>query len=297
MATIFAYQELVLKRLYPPTGQHALPPQPSAKGMTPAPSPLPKALSSAGAKPLEVSPAGAAVSVGGRTIEVDTELYQATFTSRGARLKSFRLKHFRETSAPNSPPLEMVRTVDGAELPLGLVVSRAGSSIDDRDVDYQSDAPALIEVRPGERQVLTFTAKTSDGLSLVKSFTFKAADYVFDLTAEATDPTSASDKIGFEMSQPLTRHKGYYDITKIQADLNDKALAEGEKELKKGVAPASGAVTYAGFGDRYFLAVLLPEKAAHDTLIMDYDGAEAHVEVLFPGARGNTACHRNRGLG
>jgi len=256
--------------------------------MAPAPSPLPKGLPAAGVKPLQVTPRGAAASVGGRTIEVDTELYRATFTSRGARLKSLRLKNFRETSAPTSPPLEMVRTAEGAELPLGLVIGHDGSSIDDREIDYASDAPALIEVRPGERQGLTFTAKTSNGLSLVKSFTFKAADYVFELSAEVTDQTSTIDKIGFEFSQPLTPHKGYYDIPKIQAYLNNKAIAENEKELRKGVQPMAGALTYAGFGDRYFLSVMLPEKAADDTLIMDYDGVEAHAQVFFSGARANT---------
>jgi YidC/Oxa1 family membrane protein insertase len=288
LATIFAYQELVLKRLYPTTNEHAVPPQARPKGVAPSPSPLPKALPTTGVKPAEVAPRAGAAAAAARSIEVDTALYHATFTSRGARLKSMRLERFRETSAPNSPPLEMVRTADGAELPLGLVVSRAGSTIDDRDIDYQSDAPARIEVRPGQPQVLTFTAKTSNGLSLVKTFTFKAADYVFDMSAEVTDPTSTSDKIGFEISEPLTRHKGYYDITKIQADLNDKALAEDEKQLKKGVAPMSGTLTYAGFGDRYFLAVLLPQTAANDTLLMDYDSVEAHVKVLFPGEHGNT---------
>jgi len=288
LATIFAYQELVLKRLYPPPNEHALPRQARPKGLAPSPSPLPKALPATATKPLEVMPGGAAASISGRTIEVDTELYHATFTSRGARLKSMRLKSFRETSAPNSPPLEMVRTAEGAELPLGLVMSRADSTVDDRDVDYQSDAPSLIEVRPGERQALTFTAKTSSGLTLVKSFTFKGADYVFDMTAEVTDPSLAIDKIGFEMSQPLTPHKGYYDIPKIQAYLNDKAISEGEKDLKKGVQPQTGALTYAGFGDRYFLSVLMPEKTADDTLMMDYDGVEAHAQVLFLGARANT---------
>ncbi len=286
LATIFAYQELVLKRLYPPANEHAVAPQVHPGGSAAAPSPMPKGLPAApvsGVKPL----AAAAEAAPARAIEVDTDLYKATITSRGARLKSFRLKNFRETSAPSSPPLEMIKTAQGAELPLGLLVSRGGSTIDDRNVDYQSDAPAVIQVRAGERPVVTFIAKTRDGLTLVKSFTFKADDYVFDLAAEVTDPAVTSDRIGFEMSQPLTRHSRY-DIPKIQADLNDKAVAESEDQLKKGVAPMAGALTYAGFGDRYFLSAMLPEKAADNTLIMNYDGAEGQVEVLYPAQHGNT---------
>ena len=284
LAAVFAYQELVLKRLYPPPGQHAASPQPRPTSMVAAPSMVPNGLPATAAKALESAGATAAP---GRTVEVDADLFRATFTTHGGRLKSFLLKRFRETSAKNSPPLEMVRTAPGAELPLGLVVQRAGAMFDDRDVDYSSDAPSAIEVRPGERSTVTFTAKTADGLSLVKTFTFKAADYVFDISAEATDSTATLDKIGFEYSQPLTPHKGYYDIPKIQAYLNDKAIADGEKELRKGVGPMSGSLIYAGFGDRYFLSVLLPAQSANDTLVMDFDGTEAHAQLIFSSAHAN----------
>jgi len=292
LAAIFAYQELVLKRMYPQPGQQTVPPKARPTSMASLPKEAPAASSNPleapapSTKPLEAPRAVNAPS-GERTVEVDTELYRAIFTSRGARLKSLELKNFRETSAKNSPPLEMVRRAPGAELPLGLLVERGGAMIDDRDIDYASDAPAQIDARPGERPTVTFTAKTANGLSLVKTFTFKAADYVFDISAEVTDSSGTLDKIGFEYSQPLTPHKGYYDIPKIQAYLNDKAVAEGEKELRKGVAPMSGSLVYAGFGDRYFLSVLLPEKSPNDTLTMDFDGTEAHAQVLFSGARAN----------
>jgi YidC/Oxa1 family membrane protein insertase len=284
LAAIFAYQELVLKRMYPPPGQQTLPPKARPTSMGSLPTEVPAAT----AKPVPMqAPSAVGAPSGERTVEVDTELYRATFTTRGARLKSMRLKNFRETSAKNSPPLEMIRTAPGSELPMGLLIERGGAMIDDRDIDYASDAPAQIDVRPGERPTVTFTAKTANGLSLVKTFTFKAADYVFDISAEVTDSAATIDKIGFEYSQPLTAHKGYYDIPKIQAYLNDKAIAESEKDLRKGVPPMSGSLIYAGFGDRYFLSVLLPEKSPNDTLTMDYDGAEAHAQVLFSGARAN----------
>ena len=195
-----------------------------------------------------------------------------------------RLKNFRATSAPNSPPLEMVTPVEGGDLPLGLVLNRGGSSANDRDVDYQTDAPARIEVRTGEHPTLTFAAKTPDGLNLTKRFTFRASEYVFDVSAEAGDQSATTDRIGFEISQPLAAHKGYWNVPQIQAYVNDSAIAETEDELRKGVQPVSGAITYAGFGDLYFLSVLLPRNPAGGTLIMGFDGAQADAQVLLPSA-------------
>jgi len=47
----------------------------------------------------------------------------------------------------------------------------------------------------------------------------------------------------------------------------------------------SGPITYAGFGDRYFLSVFLPESPTAGTLAMAYAGDEALARVLFNDAR------------
>ncbi len=288
LATVFAYQELVLKRLYPPPSEQAvMPPQPKPKGLATStpPAPAPAVAPAPTAKPREALTGGAPTGGIERTVEVDAELYEAVFTTRGARLKSMRLKNFRATSAPNSPPLEMVRPAEGGELPLGLVLNRSGSSADDRDVDYQTDAPARIEARAGEHPTLTFSARTPEGLNLTKTFTFRGDRYVFDMSAGAGGPASASDKIGFEIAQPLTQHKGYRDIPEIQAYVGDNTVVENEKGLRKGVQPISGPITYAGFGDRYFLSVLLPQNPAGGTLVMGFDGTRADTQVLLPSSQ------------
>ena len=77
---------------------------------------------------------------------------------------------------------------------------------------------------------------------------------------------------------------GYYDIPELQADIGDKALTETEKKLKTGVPPVSGPITYAGFGDLYFLAVFLPKSPTTGTLAMAYTGDEAIARLLFDGA-------------
>ena len=119
-----------------------------------------------------------------RTVEVDTDLYEATFTAKGARLLSFRLKRYRETVRKDSPLYDVV--VQGERLPLGLVVSRGDKIFADQGIDYTTDAPAQVEVSPHADTTVTFTADTKEGLKLTKRFTFRDGSYLYDIDAEVS---------------------------------------------------------------------------------------------------------------
>jgi YidC/Oxa1 family membrane protein insertase len=97
----------------------------------------------------------------------------------------------------------------------------------------------------------------------------------------------APSQLGVSMSQPLTAHEGYYDIPELQADVADKVVTENEKALKTQKPEKSavaGTITYAGFGDRYFLAVFMPQTPTSGTLAMAYTGDEGIARLLFDGA-------------
>jgi YidC/Oxa1 family membrane protein insertase len=219
-----------------------------------------------------------------RTVEVDTDLYQATFTTKGARLLSFRLKRYRETVNKDSPLYDVV--VQGERLPMGLVVSRGDKLFADQGVDYTTDAPAQVEVSPGSDTTISFTADTREGLKLTKRFILRNGSYLFDVDAEVGGATSDVKAIGFTMSQPLTERasqKSYRDYPALEADVSGKVLNEYQKQLEKGVAPVDGEIAFAGIGDRYFLSAFLPRAPVIGELRMEYNDGEARAEMLFPG--------------
>ncbi|HZO80645.1 MAG TPA: membrane protein insertase YidC [Candidatus Binataceae bacterium] len=233
-----------------------------------------------GPEPLEAAAPAAGAP---RTIEVDTNLYHAVLTTRGARLVSFRLKNYRESVATNSPLYDLV--VPGERLPLGLVVQIGDRIFGDQTLDYTSTAPPRIEVRKGSDATLSFTADVKDGLRVTKTFTFRDGNYIFDIAAEAAGATAAVKAVGLTLSQPLVElGEGYRDYPALQADVKGKVLNEYEKELKKGVQPVVGEITYAGIGDRYFLSAFVPKTPAAGELRMEYSGGEARAEMLFAGA-------------
>jgi len=286
LGLVFAYQELVMKRLYPPQvhkpGEQV--PNPSASGATTVAGgttiATPPAVSMA-----PIAAALPAVShVPERTIEVDTDLYHAIFTTRGGRLKSLRLKRYRETAASSSPAYEMVRAAGNDELPLGVTLGDGDKAADDRDLDYASNMPGEIDLHGAQMATINLNAKTADGTIIEKNFNFVGDKYAFDMEVSASAPKPPSS-IGLTMTEPLAeRGEGYYDIPALQADVADKVVNENEKSLKKGVPPMVGHIAFVGFGDRYFLNAFLPESPPSGTLAMDFLGTEASARLQFPDA-------------
>jgi len=274
---VLAYQELVLKRLYPPKEQQAQTAaenqvSPSAAAVpTNAPSTLPSA-------PITSMPAAGTATA--RAIEVETDTFIAKFTTQGGRLLSLRLKKFRETARPDSPLMELVTPAPGGQLPLGLVIETNHGRLDDRTLNYNSNGPDRIVLHDLQHAHLTFTT-ASAGLKMSKAIDLEGSGYVFNLDAEVSGPPGEVKAVGLNMSEPLTAHQGYYDIPEIQALVNNKAAVKAEKALRKGVEPLKGNITYVGFGDRYFLTVFLPKSPQEGTVAMDFNGSEATAAMLF----------------
>src|SRR4029077_18515869 len=143
-------------------------------------------------------------------------LYKATLTTQGGRLKSFLLKRFKATNARDSPPYEIVRP--GDRLPMGLVVERGDTVLDDAGVSSTTRAPATIRVTPGQDVTVTFTGETERGLKLEKSFTFRDSSYVFAIAARATPSDGSLAAVGLTISQPLKELAGFRDYPELQAD-------------------------------------------------------------------------------
>jgi len=97
------YQELVVRRLYP-TAEPTAPAEQASPAAAPAPGEKPATVDATTAPAIAPELAAAA-----RDVVVNTALYRATFTTLGARLKGFELKHYRATVAPDSPPLQLIQ--------------------------------------------------------------------------------------------------------------------------------------------------------------------------------------------
>ncbi len=300
LGLIFAYQELVLKRMYPPQAEQARAKPTALATAASAPS-APSAVASAAATasaaaaPAASATAAAQVAVAmeslqpagpaaaARDITVEAPLYTAVVSTRGGRITSYLLSKYKETAARDSPQYQMISLATPQNLPMELLVEHGGAVANDARLDYSTSAPDRIVVPAGGESKLELVAKAEDGTTIVKTVTFKADSYALAMNA-AVSGGPAPSALGVALSQPLTAHEGYRDLPELQADVSSKVLTEEEKGLKKGVAPVTGPITYAGFGDRYFLTAYLPAKPRSGTLSMSYVGDQALARMMFEGS-------------
>ena len=291
MAVLFAYQEFLQWRypnLYGPNAKHS-PVLIAPSALNPAvPAAENQSATAAGTSSerssptrLLAPPGSASVTASAeRTFTIETDLYQATLSSHGARLISFKLKKYRATTAPESPAYEVIRP--GDRMPIGLIVTQGDSAASDADINYVSDATGTTDAARAPATI--HFSGSSGGIKLEKSFVFHPSTYLFDVTATAQMPRGAAPShLGLTMSQPLTELAGYRDYPEIQAYVQGKAVSNQEKAVQKGVAPVTGTITYAGFGDRYFLAVFLPQAPTAGTLAVNYADGEADTQLSYDG--------------
>ncbi|MCK4486015.1 MAG: membrane protein insertase YidC, partial [Desulfobacterales bacterium] len=112
----------------------------------------------------------------GRTITVSTPLYLAELTENGAALKSFKLKEYKETSAPGAPMKELIELSGEHKWTLG--VSFLGESMNGLKQAVFDAATEVSLMNVTERsEDLIFTWTSPDGVTIIKTYTFSPGTY------------------------------------------------------------------------------------------------------------------------
>ncbi len=250
----------------------APPPAPT----TPAPVAAEAAASTASAAaPNAMAPAAVssvpapAVDPAARDIVVETESVYAVFSTQGAVLKSWRLKHFADN---HGSPLDLVPTDVPASLPrpFSLSTNDAALTTAMEAAVYRPSATDLdLGTRPG---VLSFDYRDqASGLNVHKSFQFqpKGQPYLINVEA-AIDVAGTAKPVTIDLGPSLGL--GYNEQGSRFGYPNQAVLSRaGKVERPKTTAlPASpsfdGPFGFVGVGDHYFLSAALPgEKSVKVT--------------------------------
>jgi YidC/Oxa1 family membrane protein insertase len=213
-----------------------------------------------------------------RDIKVDTENYVAVFTNRGARLKSFKFKKYHVTADANSPLVEMVQTVDGVPLPLG-VRWQTPQPFDDSDLVYAIESGDLI-LSGDAKANLRFLAQTPHGVVVTKSFTFSGSTYPIQMEVSATGPDGVAPIPELVITEKADHSKPNRDapFEGFVALVDNKIKRHPADEAANGVE-LSGDLSWAGFGHTYFFFGLVPESGAGHKVSIRQDRAALILTV------------------
>jgi YidC/Oxa1 family membrane protein insertase len=231
--------------------------EPGAPGAAPSAAPSPAAPEQAAApapKPAEPPRAPE------ERIHVQTNLYDAEFSSWGGGLVRWSLLHYDDPSQPGRPPVEI--TTLGPDDRVALTTPFADLGLGDLSrASYRVEQP--------DAKTLVFTHEQA-GLRIRKTYFFDDG-YALRLRLELENGSAGSVGSSFIVSWPVARRDSA-DFTDYQvAAYHDGKLAHylvsappGFLGMGPGAAdePASltGNVDWAGAHTRYFLAALLPDN-------------------------------------
>lgn len=212
-----------------------------------------------------------------KEIKVETDHYVALFTSQGARLKSFTLKHYRTSVDAKSPAFEMISSAPGVPYPLGIQL-QGPNPFNDEGMTYSVQGSDLKLTGDGQGSLL-FQGQTPTGATLTKQFTFTGSAYPIRLEVSITGTGASAPP-----ALLLTTDESHRGLTQdavfegLLADVDNKIKREQINEIKKG-NELSGSVSWAGFGYTYFLFALLPENQGQQRVAVKEAGSALVMEI------------------
>ncbi|OPX39126.1 MAG: membrane protein insertase YidC [Desulfobacteraceae bacterium 4484_190.2] len=195
-----------------------------------------------------------------KEVVVDTPLYRAVFTNAGPTIKSFKLKEYRETVAPDSPPIELInlykKTSDF------LVISFDGVSVDRNKKPIYQVEQQKIRLEPGSSpKNLIFRTTTPSGISISQNFHFYPNQYRIDLHVDVINQSGEIVTGAFVAdikALPPKGKKSYYSYVGLVLLLDDKLKQIKTKKISEEKV-LSGQIDWMAYEDSFFISAVIPD--------------------------------------
>ncbi len=211
-----------------------------------------------------------------KPVVIETPLYRATWSTRGAALTSFQLKKYRETIDPKSKIVNVLTT--------SIPVVALSDKLDDSSLVFsRSGEEETATVNPRE---ITFTAQAGPGVVIKKIYSIDPSVYTLGcrVVVENTTPgpLSVAMRISMDGRYPLDQENSSYHfegpVLLADKHLEEFKLSKIEKAGQYRDFP--GTTHWFGFEDKYFLKTIIP-KAPVDTTLTVRRIDEKIVRIIY----------------
>ncbi len=210
----------------------------------------------------------------GREVVVETDTVRAVLNSKGASIKSWTLKRYKDKANGGVP----VDLVSPAREQLGLVSVENGNKIPD-NLLYMSDKESL----NGAGSV-NFTVVRPDGVRVTKTFTFPEGGYKASLKVlyENSGPSMVTERPALSISMiSKAEEQGvlFHELAYLSGKDLKRVAAGKIKDEKAG----SGEMEWAYLGDKYFITAVIPQKGTEAEIYSKKVGEELYEASLVFG--------------
>ena len=194
-----------------------------------------------------------------QTVEVNTGLFRAVFSNRGAVLKSWELKRYTTAPEQGTQPVQLVYSGGRFKGPLSLTVNDQAITNDLGTSLYHvtQDVTQLDSAHPTGHVTFHYH-DAQKNIEVEKQLTFHHDSYVVDI-AVRTQGLSAPVDVTLGTNFGIVEWgEGFIGLMGSASLVDDKVL----KETPDGEAERKGDVKWSAIQDKYFLSVLMPQKAS-----------------------------------
>lgn len=202
-------------------------------------------------------------SVSEEEINVDTPLYQAVFTNKGATIKSFKLKKYKTTIEPDSPLVDLVNIMDNNEDFLSVGFNAGGVATYNNAVFYDVSEESITVAEGASPKDLTFTYPSTNGVSIDQTFRFYPDKYIIDLYVSLTNnsgpPVSGNIRTSLKNMPPEGKSR-YSSFTGVSLFLNNEYEKIKPGKMDGEGRSLSGQIAWVAYENEYFISSMIPEE-------------------------------------
>ncbi len=205
------------------------------------------------------------VSAEEREVVVETETYQAVFTSSGGRLKTLLLKQYRETPAEDS---SQVSLVEAKENDLATLRTAGVEGFDIlSEANYKlTSGEDRVELGPGEERKIVFSAATPQGLRVEKIYTCRNGRYDLDLQVRVVNlggqPLRGALSLALVQPWDDSMDQGRYSFAGPAVLQNGKVHTYKVKDLEEKAVEHGNDAVWTLFERKYFMSAAVPLEGA-----------------------------------
>lgn len=195
-----------------------------------------------------------------REITVETDKYQAIFTTEGARLVSFKLKEYKATAAKDSAPVQMYESG-----PLRYATLRTtgaeGFGLSE-DARFETSAASVVKVDNQDQVELSFRHVAGNGMQYIKSFKLRGDEYVIDMALElinaGPDPLRGTVNLAMVQRWDESLEADSYSFSGPATLVKDEIEEVDVDDLQETAVSYGSDFFWTSFQTKYFLSVVVP---------------------------------------
>jgi len=195
-----------------------------------------------------------------RTIVVETDLYTAVLSTKGAALERFTLKEYLQFNQKD--PVQLVDTTAGGTLSLAFTTP-TNRRVDTRSLYFSTNVENDTVRVTDQARSITFEASLGEG-ALRQTYTFHPNDYDLGLAIEQVEPASFTTDEGYQLvwhggmpyseggEEDELQYTGLYAWT--GGTLESLTLSDQNQNERR----LSGDLSWLAVKNKYFTAAMMP---------------------------------------